>query len=295
MTVPAMSRTIITWLCVISLLFQAGCAHQAPPPVTYVLPNHLGTVGIVPAHYRTRADLDLPAKGWLGGAGRKSVRWMGKGALVPLAIAEGCSGDETGFCGLLILALSVTAGTVGGLAGGVAGAIEAEPAQKVALDEEVINSVIAGLKMQESLCDRVVQLNQCAGCNDIVRLPDQLAAVPGETISYGALAAEGIDTVMEIAIPRFALSGEWDTNPPLQFQLDSHLRLMRTADERKVYESSFEYRGSSMTFSLWADDDAREFFRELDKAVQSLAQKIGSDVLERRSTPEPDEDERPDD
>ena len=281
-----MSRTIISWLCIISLISQSGCAHKPTPPLSDEVQAQLGTVGVVSAKNRSEADLDVPAKGWLGGAGRKSLRWMGKGALGPLEAGHGCNGDNTGLCGLLIIALSITAGTIGALAGGVAGAIQAEPSKKVAFDEEVITTVIASLKMQEALCDRVVQVAQCETCDRIVRVPVQGPAAREEKGSYASLAAEGIDTVLEIAIPRFALSGEWDINPSLQFQMDSHILLVRTSDDKKLYDSSIEYRGSSMTFSEWADNNAQAFFQELDKAYQSLANKIDAEVFYCSSLPD---------
>jgi hypothetical protein len=274
-------RIIIVWFCVISLISQFGCAH-IPTPTSY-LPDEvraqLGTVGIVSAKFRPEVDLSVPAKGWLAGAGRKSAQWAGKGAFGPMGGSSGCGGDSSGLCGLFVIALSVTAGTIGGLAGGVAGAIQSEPSQKVGFAEAVITNVIAGLNMQENLCDRVTKfaLNQTS--ENIVVVTKQGPISPEEKNSYGSLAGKGIDTVLEIAITRFALAGDWDINPPLQFQMDSHIRLVRTIDGKELHDSSIKYQGRTLIFSKWTDNNVQPFFEELDKAYQSIAEKIVGEVF----------------
>ena len=111
-------RIIIVWSCVIALITQSGCATIPPPYLPEEVRAQLGNVAIVPARFRPDADLSVPAKGSLAGAWRKSARWAGKGALAPLEGVNVCSGDSSGLCGALIIALSVTAGTIGGLVGG---------------------------------------------------------------------------------------------------------------------------------------------------------------------------------
>lgn len=273
-------RFIMIWLCVILLILQSGCATTpAPPYLPEEVRAQLGNVGIVTAKFRPETDLSVPAKGWLAGAGRKSARWAGKGALGPLEGAHACGGDGSGLCGLLIIALSVTAGTIGGLAGGVAGAIQAEPHKKIDVAEDVITTVIASLNMQERLCDQVALLARSRTHAQIVVVPDRGPVAPEEKISYTALAGKGIDTVLEVAVPRFALTGDWDINPPLQFQMDSHIRLIRTSDDNVVYETMFNHRGSTKTFYEWADNNAQTFFEEFDQANKLLAEKIVGEVF----------------
>ena len=273
-------RIIIAWFCVISLIAQSGCAHT-PTPKPYLLDEvwePRGTVGIVPAKFRPEADLSVPAKGWLAGAGRKSAVWAGKG-FVGFFYGIGDSGGCGPDCVLILLAVSVTAGTVGGLSGGVVGAIQAEPSIKVDYDEEAIKTVIASMKMQESLCSRVAQVAQSRTLDHFVVVTDQGPTSPEEKNLYGSLAEKGIDTVLEIAIPRIALAGNWDVNPPLQFQMNSHIRLLRTTDGKELYDFSSEYKGISLTFSNWAGNDANPFFEELEKAYQFLAEKIVGKVF----------------
>ena len=271
-------RIITAWFCVISLISQSGCAHTPTPSLSNEVRAQLGTVGIVPAKFRPEADLSVPAKGWLAGAGRKSAIWGGKGLAFPYNLGMGGNCRES-LCGLFILTLVVTAGTIGGLSGGVVGAIQAEPSKKVSHDEEVIATVIASMKMQESLCSRVEQVAQSRTLDHFVVVADQGPTAPEEKNSYGSLAEKGIDTVLEIAIPRIALAGDWDINPSLQFQMNSHIRLIRTTDGKELYDSSSEYKGISLSFSNWADNDAKPFFKELEKAYQFLAERIVWEVF----------------
>lgn len=276
---PHTFRTIMVWSCVIALISQSGCTTIPPPYLPEEVRAQLGNVGIVPAGFRPDADLSVPAKGWLAGAWRKSTRWAGKGSLKSLEGIEACRGDSSGGCGILVIAISVAAGAIGGVAGGVAGAVQAEPYKKIDLAEEIITTVIDSLNMQESLCSQVALLARKQTRAQIVVVADQGPAAPEEKNTYGALAGKGIDTVLEVAIPRFALAGDWDINPPLQFRMDAHIRLIRTSDGSIVHETTINQSGSSRTFYEWADDNARAFFDELDEAYRILAERIVGEVF----------------
>jgi hypothetical protein len=158
----------------------------------------------------------VPAKGRLAGAGRKSANWGGKSTVTTLEGVKICGGSAS--CVALIVALSVAVGTIGGMAGSVAGALQAEPSKEIAFAEEVITVVIADQKMQEILCSKVGQVARSQTRTSIVIGQDQGPSLPDVKIAYSSLSAQGIDTVLEIAISRVALTGDWDLNPPLVFQ-----------------------------------------------------------------------------
>lgn len=282
-------RIIIAWFCIIALILQFGCAHAPTPYLPDEVRAHLGTVGIVPAKFPPQTDLSVPAKGWLAGAGRKSARWAGKGLFESAGNTSNCRGDTTGLCAFLVITLVVTTATVSGLAGGVTGAIQAEPSKKVRFAEEVITTVIASLKMQETLCDRVALVAENQTGDRVVVVPGQGPASPEEKSSYGSLAGKGIDTVLEIAVPRLALVGDWDVNPALQFQTDSHIRLVRTADGKELYDTFITYEGATLTFYEWSDNNAQAFFDELEKAYLDLAKRIVGEMFLASPVPEPEE------
>ncbi len=267
-----MFRTLTSWFCVILLVSQTGCAHKATPPLTVEARARLGTVGIVPVKFQPDVDLSVPAKGWLGGAGRKSIRWGGNAALAPFA--GNCAGDRSGLCAMFLTALSVTAGTIGGLAGGVAGAFQATPSKEVRFSEEVITTAIASLNMQEDLCRRVSEVAQSKTLNHILLIAEQNPPVAEEKDRYSPLAAKGIDTVLEISVLRLALAGDWDIDPPLQYQMISHLSLIRAVGGARMYETDIGYQGKSVTFAAWADNNAQALFEQMDEALQTTAESI---------------------
>ena len=282
-------RIIVVWFYVISLILQSGCAHKPKPYLPDEVRAQLGTVGIVSARFRPDVDLSVPAKGWLAGAGRKSARWAGKGALGTWEVGEhlGAGGDAMGGVAALFVGLSVAAGTIGGIAGGVAGAFQAEPSDEVRFAEEIITTVMADLKMQETLCSRVAQVARSQTGNHVVVVPDQGPPSPEEKNTFGSLAEKGIDTVLEIAISRVALAGDWDLNPPLMFQMNSHIRVVRTTDGTELHDESVDYSGSVLTFSEWADNNSQAVIAELDKAYQYLAEYIVREVFLLNPLPTP--------
>lgn len=272
-------RFITACFCIVALITQSGCATAPRPYLPEEIRAQLGTVAIVPAGFRPESDLSVPAKGWLAGAGRKSARWAGKGTLGTLSGVQACNGDGSGLCAFLVLALSVTAGTIGGLAGGVTGAVQAESSDKVNLAEEVITTVIDSLNMQESLCEEVALQTREQGHTHVTVITDQGPAVPDATNFYSSIASEGIDSILVVAIPRFALAGEWDINPPLQFQMDAHIRLIRTADNVLLHETTFTHNGGIRTFYEWSDNNAQAFIEELNKSYLLLAERIVGEVF----------------
>ena len=283
-------RIIVVWFYVISLILQSGCAHKPKPYLPEEVRAQLGTVGIVSARFRPDADLSVPAKGWLAGAGRKSARWAGKGASsVLVGGAQGCGGDSSGICAALVIAFTVTTGVVGGLAGGVAGAIQAEPSRDVSFAEEVIMTVIDSMNIPENLRDRAATVAQSQTSNNIVVVPNQGPASSEEKLLHTSLTEQGIDTILEISVSRLALVGDWDLNPPLEFQMNSRIRLVRTSDGNELYESSVDYLGGTRLFSEWADNNAQAFIETLDMAYQSLAEKIVGEVFLLFPLAEPEE------
>ncbi len=264
-------------LCIIALLMQTGCVSwptTVPPPPSEELRAKFGVIGVVPAQFLPNPDFRVPAKGRLAGAGRRAANWAAAGAAAPLS-----GGGGGGAGAIILLAFSVTAGTIGGLAGTVSGAVHAESAAKVSETEAVLKNALVSLKMQETMLDRVVRAAQNQARQHLVVLPDKGPESPEEKIDYRSLAAKGIDTVVEVAITSFGLAGPWDVNPLLNFALDSRVRVVRTSDGGELYETSFKYRGGEHTFFEWAAANGQPLCEELDRAYQALAEKIVEELF----------------
>jgi hypothetical protein len=273
MPVPK-AHPVILWLCALLLLFPLGCAHvdkPAPAP-------DLDSVAVVCGAFTPEFQLDKPAKGWLAGAGRGFASWSGKAMAAPFQAGGGgsCSGQGCGLAYAVLLAVAVSAATVGGIAGSVVGAVKAQPAQKVEEAEAVIARAVAGLKAHETLRDHVLKKAQG-------QTPKRLTAVEGigpasldDRVAYGPLAQRGFDTVLQLSVVRLGLVGQWEVNPPLRLTMSVQAKMIRTADNRELFAETFPYLGASRPFSEWSADDARLLEEEFEACYDAVAARIVS-------------------
>lgn len=262
---------ILIWLCIFFLVFPLGCAQTAKQIPKY----ELGSVGVVHGNFTPKVILDKPARGWLAGAGRGSANWAGKAFAAPFSGGGGrCSGDGCGIAALIILALAVTAATVGGIAGGVAGAVKAEPAKKVDEAESIINEAIAKLKIQETFRDHFVKEAQEKTRGRFTVLEGYGPASIDQKATYGHLANRGIDTIVQISVIRFGLTGKWEINPLLSLEMDVQVKVIQVRDEKELFSEIFHYTGGQQLFSEWCVDNARPLNDEFDLCYRSFSDKI---------------------
>ncbi len=262
---------ILIWLCIFFLVFPLGCAQTAKQ-----IPKcELGSVGVVHGNFTPQVILDKPARGWLAGAGRGFVDWSGKAFVAPFSGGGGrCSGDGCGIAALIILALAVTAATVGGIAGGVVGAVKAEPAKKVDEAESIINEAIAKLKIQETFRDHFVKEAQKKTRGHFTVLEGYGPTSIDQKATYGHLANRGIDTIFQISVTRFGLTGKWELNPPLKLEMDVQVKVIQVRDEKELFSKIFHYTGGQQLFSEWCVDNARPLRDEFDQCYSILSDEI---------------------
>jgi hypothetical protein len=258
--------------------------HTLPPPLSESARSELGTIGVVTAHFLPKPVFQIPAKGWLAGVGRGAANWSAAGASAPLgggAPSGGGANNAAGnaAAGVVILALAVAAGTIGGMAGSFAGAAKAEPAEKVNASENILQSAVSSLRIHESMRDRFIQLAQNQTRERFVVLLDEGPNSPEEKIDYTSLRNEGIDTVVEMSVVSFGLAGPWDVNPLLSFSLDSHVRVIRIYDGVVLYDTPLIFRGGEHTFSDWAINNGQPFHEELEVALRALTEKIADELF----------------
>lgn len=264
-------------LSVLLVLVQVGCAtapYLLPEPPSEQTRAQFGTIGVVSAHFTPKAEFVAPAKGGGAGAGRGAATGAGKGAAFVAELSRGCHGQ-----GCAIVLLVVPAAIIGGLIGGVAGAATAVPAEAVEEAEAAIKTVLATLKVQEALRDRVLQVARDQTRHHFVLFEDQGPPAPDATVSYGSLASGGIDAILEISVLVVDLAGEWDVNPPLALVMTMQARLLRAVDGLELYAHTLEYRSATRKFTEWAMNNAKPFRDELNLAQQSLAEKIVEELF----------------
>jgi hypothetical protein len=159
------------------------------------------------------------------------------------------------------------------------------PAATVAEAESLINQAVAGLGMQNALAKQIATMVQT---DSLVRLaavnaqgPDKLADQP----DYTPLRAEGIDSVLEVAITEIGLSGcisnDWECKPPQLLHLDmrAQARLVRVSDGATLFNWPFHYKSGQREPTNWVADDGRLLGEEFEFAYRELAQQIYDEVF----------------
>jgi hypothetical protein len=274
-----MRHPIIIWLSLICFFWQVGCAPRynlLPLPPSEKIRAELGTIGVVSARFIPSSEFQMPAKGAASGFRRGAAKVFGK---------KGGGASGAGFGGaavhpLLAIAFVIAAVTVGAVVGGIEGAATAESVTSVEEAEAALKKAMDVLKIQEGMRDHLLQVAQEQTDYHFVHIDEQGATSPEEEISYSSLAREkNIDTILEISVLFFNLTGEKDVNPPLALVMNVRTRLIRSADDTMLYDSTLEFMSGTRTFTEWAANDAQQFIEELDRAYQSLAEKIVDELF----------------
>lgn len=102
---------------------------------------------------------------------------------------------------------------------------------------------------------------------------------PAATVSYRALAAQGIDTVLEVSILQAGLTGGFGDHLYLQPFLHAQIRLVRTADDSEVFQRQGWYSAAPRRLIELCADDARGLQSSLDQIYDTMAMAVVEDVF----------------
>lgn len=254
------------------LMGQTGCAPYAvralpPPSLSEAERATLGTIGIGSGDLSPRVGLKSPT------SGKGDAAWKAGSAGAFVSIGAGILSSNAVF-----LALGVGLAPVVGLGGAVYGAMAAESATTVAEAEAALQGVLGEGRFQEALRDRVFLVAQEGTRRPLVRLEQPSPTAREEAASDSSRAAGHVDTVLEVRLEDVGFAG-CCINPPLALIVKVETRLLRVEDGKTLYESTLEYRSRTRKFVSWAANDAQMFRDELNRAAQSLAEKIVEDVF----------------
>jgi len=201
-----------------------------------------------------------PAKGALEGA------WRGAriGFVTPLLMAPLVVAPAAPRAAALGAAAIVALAPVGALLGATIGAASAEPSAKIQETEAVIRQALAESQARE-------------------RVRDCVEAAVREQAPHVSLAppsSEGPDTVLEIAVERFGLSGDtWFVNPPLQFVMSQRARIIRASDGLELHVQSLTWRGQFRRLDLWAADDGAPVKEAAQQACRDIAEALVDELF----------------
>jgi hypothetical protein len=98
-----------------------------------------------------------------------------------------------------------------------------------------------------------------------------LAWLPKGQSATQYLAAQGLDSFLEIQLVHPRLAGRGTVNPALRVEADGRARLVSLRDGFELASVPLHYRGEERKFVAWAADDAKLFRAEIERCGEELA------------------------
>ena len=126
---------------------------------------------------------------------------------------------------------------------------------------------------------------------DILGLRDHVVAALNKTfpesalpryhpLEYDSLAANDIDTVLNISVENISIGGTGSKDDPLSLSIKIGVRLIKTKDKDEFYDETFSYQAEDRV--MQNDKVSRVFIsEELDRGYQNLAEQIASEIFQK--------------
>lgn len=277
-----MKRTLSTRAIVpvlILFLIHSGCAttRKAPTPEDRA---SIGTLGVARARYLPATEFDVPAKGRPEGAVKGAAIAFAGVLEGGMRGGSGMSGEAAGLYLLFLVALATAATPVGA----VVGAIKAMPGKEAASSEALAKEILERMGTQEVLRAEVLRTGIEKTGYRIVPVDGVGPSTADNVATYGSLAGQGIDAVLEVALQRIALETEtWGSDPPLKFTMKARCRLVRVPDGTVIDDHEYRTLSVYRKFSAWSADNAAALGEEYEEGYRKLAAGIvGRIFLEGR-------------
>ncbi len=294
------SRRLIALVLAISVALQPGCVAppqptkaqaQAKAPETYKgyetrFQSGLGNVAVVAAAKMPYIAFSGFARSKNEAAGKTAGHTLGD--CLSSTGKGGCSGE---FCGLAFILMIAVCGVVVTPVAAVVGAVRAPSAEDIGKSEAVMSRSLDAKLIQDELRDRVVADARIAGAKaSALPIADTKAAE--ERPDYTSLAADGVDTVLEVTLTQvFAKPESEGINPPLPLVMKAHIRVVHTRDNSVVLADDFSYHGRRFSYTQWTENNAQKLAEALKTGYATLAQDITDRVFllyAPESLPQPD-------
>lgn len=258
-------RRVAVLLLVLAMVIQSGCVSVPKVPSTKYQPG-MGEVAVVPTIFQPEINFE----GFVHNKGEGAL--VGAGGTFLVCMGMMGQGSCTGFiCGpALVLWLGVC--TASSVVGGTVGAVEAPSGEARRSAEQTMISALDAKTIQNSLR---LQVELAAQGRDRVLIPlapEVINAVQQQK-DYRSLAAEGVDTVLEVTLTKVG-TNNGGINPPLRFYMEAAVRLVSTADNRELMTESYRYSGPAMKLAEWAANDAAELLKAIETGYRVLGAQI---------------------
>jgi hypothetical protein len=265
-----------------------ACTHTPPAPLAVVTQARLGTIGVVATPVPPEVDYRSPGQGGKGGAAIGAAKGLGLGMLGAVA----CTGVMA-YCAQCLAGCALAVATpYFAVRYAVDQATEGVTADTIDAAEAAITVVLAERNPQAVAQEALYREATKHTGQTLVLLANSGSVTPPEAPRYPHLAAQGIDTVLEIAVQRNALHPErarggrnllrinaMNLNPSLTLVVTARTRVLTTKDGTELYGHTRDYVGRGATFTDWGAIDAQLLRDGLDQLFQEMAGVIVAQVF----------------
>lgn len=244
---------------------QSGCAATQKAPAA----KHQTGLGEVAVIATSQAP-EISFEGFAHNKGVGAAKGAGATFLTCLGgLGQGsCTGFVCGAFAVLWLGFCGAATVVGG----TVGAAVAPSGSESKAAEATMTSVLDAKTIQNSLRIQVELAAQGAN-RFLAPLSPQSMETASQQRNYRGLSAEGVDTVLEVALTRVGTQGG-GINPPLQFYMQAHVRLVRTSDNSQLTSDDYQYVGASMKLDEWSANNANPLLKAIENGYEVLGAHI---------------------
>jgi hypothetical protein len=264
-------RRCAVWLFTLVQVLQSGCASLSTGVPQTAHQGTLGKVAIVSPDREPELSFEGFSHGRAAGAGK------GAGSTFLSCLGQldpgTCSGE---FCGAVFILWIGVCG-VAGVVGGVAGAVSASPAATVQQAEADLTAAVTARTIQTALRDRITTV-ALANATPLTTVIPGSQPSPAPTIDYRPLAAEGIDSVLEVTVTRAGTQGT-GINAPVQIYMEAHVRLVRSGDNAEKFARDYRFEGNRLTLAEWSADRGKRLLQALEEGYAALASQIYDSVF----------------
>lgn len=291
MTTPDRLERILAAMVLVPVLALAagGCGVKAPPTLPGEVRERLGRIGVATVAFAPEVSVSGPTPlGGVGGGVKGGLTGLGLGVLG----GAGCFVTLGYWLPPCALALSTPYFMA---RWGIEGAMNAVPEGERRRSRDAIARAAAEMN-QARLREAVLEEGRSKKEPAPVPLAVQGPRSAGERSRYRDTAAGGIDTVVEVALERVDLEvaktemfpekwGPWshsfksEVDPSLCMIAKARLRLVSVADDAVLFERVFAWLAGCAQFRDWARDEAAQFRKAGDEAIEGLARWTADEVF----------------
>ena len=247
--------------------------------VTQDIGQSLGTIGVVSGRFTPKVRFQAPerVKGAKGAGGRTAGHALGQ---MWLACGEAMVRTFPTIVGPYVIGYGcVVATPFVAIGGAMVGDSRANRAAKRARKSEVaqlrsvIDPALAALANEKPLHHRLLEHARTQAYHAVVSLKDRGPTSPRKRVRYKTLTSQGIDTVLEVTVPRV------EVTPDNALVLTAHVRLIRITDNEALYANTYTFETAPQTVWQWTANGGDGFRATLVNGYEGLADKIAGDLF----------------